>query len=127
MNTANMEQHLIQVYGHDSFREYQKDIITDVLNKNDVMVVLPTGGGKSLLYQFPTTYSGKITIVISPLISLMNDQCMYLNSKNIKAVSLNSETRVNVSEYGNYNIIYTTPEFIINRIPAFKLIQNKIG
>ena len=81
MDITNMEQHLKQVYGHDTFREYQKDIITDVLNKNDVMVVLPTGGGKSLLYQFPTTYSGKITIVISPLISLMNDQCMYLNSK----------------------------------------------
>ena len=127
MNITNMEQHLKQVYGHESFREYQKEIITDVLNKNDVMVVLPTGGGKSLLYQFPTTYSGKITIVISPLISLMNDQCMYLNSKHIKATSLNSETSINVSEYGNYDIIYTTPEFIINRIPAFKLIQNKIG
>ena len=127
MNITNMEQHLKQVYGHESFREYQKEIITDVLNKNDVMVVLPTGGGKSLLYQFPTTYSGKITIVISPLISLMNYQCMYLNSKHIKATSLNSETSINVSEYGNYDIIYTTPEFIINRIPAFKLIQNKIG
>ena len=76
-----MEEHLKQVYGHDTFREFQKEIITDILNKDDVIVVLPTGGGKSLLYQFPTTYSNKTTIVISPLISLMNDQCIYLKIK----------------------------------------------
>jgi RecQ family ATP-dependent DNA helicase len=122
-----MEEHLKQVYGHDTFREFQKEIITDILNKDDVMVVLPTGGGKSLLYQFPTTYSNKTTIVISPLISLMNDQCIYLKSKNIRATSLNSETKVNVSEYKNYDVIYTTPEFIINRIPAFKLMKDQLG
>ena len=66
MNTTKMEQHLKQVYGHDSFREYQKDIITDVLNKNDVMVVLPTGGGKSLLYQFPLPTAVKLRLLSLP-------------------------------------------------------------
>lgn len=122
-----MEKHLKELYGFNQFREYQKDIIDDILGKNDVFAILPTGGGKSLLYQFPSTYTGKTTIVISPLISLMNDQCIYLNSKNINAVCLNSETSVGVSQYKNYKIIYTTPEFIVSRIPAFKLMKEHIG
>ena len=81
-----METHLKEVYGFNNFRGSQKEIITDILNKDDVMAILPTGGGKSLLYQFPATFTDNITIVISPLISLMNDQCKYLNSKNIKAI-----------------------------------------
>ena len=122
-----MEKHLKDVYGFNNFRPYQKDIIQDILNGENVFAILPTGGGKSLLYQFPATFTNKITIVVSPLISLMNDQCKHLNSKNIKAVCLNSETTVGVSKYANYKIIYTTPEFIITRIPAFKLIKDKIG
>lgn len=122
-----MEKHLKDVYGFNKFRPYQKDIIQDILNGENVFAILPTGGGKSLLYQFPATFTNKITIVVSPLISLMNDQCKHLNSKNIKAVCLNSETTVGVSKYANYKIIYTTPEFIITRIPAFKLIKDKIG
>jgi ATP-dependent DNA helicase RecQ len=122
-----MEKHLKDVYGFNKFRPYQKDIIQDILNGENVFAILPTGGGKSLLYQFPATFTNKITIVVSPLISLMNDQCKHLNSKNIKAVCLNSETTVGVSKYVNYKIIYTTPEFIITRIPAFKLIKDKIG
>lgn len=122
-----MEKHLKDVYGFNKFRPYQKDIIQDILNGENVFAILPTGGGKSLLYQFPATFKNKITIVVSPLISLMNDQCKHLNAKNIKAVCLNSETTVGVSKYTNYKIIYTTPEFIITRIPAFKLIKDKIG
>jgi ATP-dependent DNA helicase RecQ len=99
----------------------------DILDKKDVFAILPTGGGKSLLYQFPSTYTEKTTIVVSPLISLMNDQCIYLNSKNIKAVCLNSETSVGVSQYKHYKIIYTTPEFIVSRIPAFRLMKDNIG
>lgn len=122
-----METHLKEVYGFNNFRGSQKDIITDILNKDDVMAILPTGGGKSLLYQFPATFSDKITIVVSPLISLMNDQCKHLNSKNIKAVCLNSETSINIGDYVTYKIIYTTPEFIISRIHAFTRIKNHIG
>ena len=92
-----MEDHLKSTYGFNEFRDYQKDIICDLLKGENVFAILPTGGGKSLLYQFPATFTGKITIVVSPLISLMNDQCMYLNSKNIKSVCLNSETCIEIS------------------------------
>jgi len=122
-----METHLKEIYGFNNFRGEQKNIITDILNKDDVMAILPTGGGKSLLYQFPATFSDKITIVVSPLISLMNDQCKYLNSKNIKAVCLNSETSIGIGHYIKYKIIYTTPEFIMSRIQAFARIKEHIG
>ena len=122
-----METHLKEVYGFNNFRGSQKEIITDILNKDDVMAILPTGGGKSLLYQFPATFTDNITIVISPLISLMNDQCKYLNSKNIKAICLNSETSIGVGHYIKYKIIYTTPEFIMSRIQAFSRIKEHIG
>ena len=62
-----METHLKEIYGFNNFRGSQKDIIKDILNKDDVMAILPTGGGKSLLYQFPATFSDKITIVVSAL------------------------------------------------------------
>ena len=122
-----METHLKDTYGFNNFREYQKDIIQDLLNGENVFAILPTGGGKSLLYQFPATYTKKTTVVISPLISLMNDQSIYLNSKNIKAVCLNSESSVPVSQYTDYQIIYTTPEFITSRQVAFSRIKDSIG
>ena len=122
-----MEKHLKSTYGFNNFRKHQKEIITDILNKKDVFAILPTGGGKSLLYQFPATFSEKITVVVSPLISLMNDQCQYLNSKNIKAVCLNSESCVTLSQYKNYKIIYTTPEFITANIFSFMETKDNIG
>ena len=122
-----MEAHLKDIYGFNNFRAYQKDIIKDILDGENVFAILPTGGGKSLLYQFPATFTNKITVVVSPLISLMNDQCKHLNAKNIKAVCLNSETKVGFSKYVDYKLIYTTPEFIMTRIPAFKMIKDKIG
>ena len=122
-----MDSHLKDIYGFNNFRGSQKEIITDILNKEDVFAILPTGGGKSLLYQFPATFSGKITVVVSPLISLMNDQCKYLNSKNIKAVCVNGESSLSITQYLNYKIIYTTPESIISRIHAFLRIKDHIG
>ena len=122
-----MEAHLKSTYGFNEFRGYQKDIINDLLNGENTFAILPTGGGKSLLYQFPATYTSKLTIVVSPLISLMNDQCNYLNSKNIKSVCLNSESFVDIGEYKNYKIIYTTPEFIERGIARFEKIKDIIG
>ena len=122
-----MESHLKSAYGFNEFRDYQKDIISDLLNNENVFAILPTGGGKSLLYQFPATYTNKITIVVSPLISLMNDQCMFLNSKNIKSVCLNSESRADLSSLINCKIIYTTPEFITNRLIVLDKLKDNIG
>ncbi len=122
-----MESHLKSTYGFNNFRQYQKAIIEDLLNGENTFAILPTGGGKSLLYQFPATYTGKLTIVVSPLISLMNDQCNYLNSKNINSACLNSESSIDIGEYKNYKIIYTTPEFMEKHISRFEQIRGNIG
>lgn len=122
-----MKTHLKEIYGFNSFRDNQKEIISDIINKENVFAILPTGGGKSLLYQFPATFTDKITVVVSPLISLMNDQCKYLNSKNIKSICLNSESSVGMGHYVRYQIIYTTPEFIVSRLHAFVRIKDSIG
>ena len=121
-----MEEHLKNVYGYNGFREYQKDIITDILDGENVFAILPTGGGKSLLYQFPATYSNKITVIVSPLISLMNDQCEHMTSKNIATVCLNSETNVKLDKLNTFSLIYTTPEFLTNRINVFKKLESSI-
>lgn len=97
------------------------------MSGENVFTVLPTGGGKSLLYQFPATYTGKVTVVVSPLISLMNDQCNFLNSKNIPTVCLNSETCVDIGECHKYKLIYTTPEFLTKRVMFFEQIVKTIG
>lgn len=122
-----MLDHLKATYGFNKFRKKQDEIILELLAGRDVFTILPTGGGKSLLYQFPATFSGNITVVVSPLISLMNDQCMFLNSKNIPSVCLNSESCISTEVYQMYKIIYTTPEFITSRIESFQAIVNKIG
>ena len=119
-----MEAHLKITYGYNYFREPQKEVIEDILKGEDVFCILPTGGGKSMLYQFPATYTNKISIVVSPLISLMNDQAIHLQSKNIKACCLNSESYCN--NIGEYRIIYCTPEFIVSSIETFKKISDKI-
>ena len=122
-----MEAHLKKVYGFNEFRKYQKDIINDILKGENVFAILPTGGGKSLLYQFPATFTGKITVVVSPLISLMNDQFKYLNSCGIKTICLNSETEYDVSTFNTNKVIYTTPEFITTNIESFIKIKDNIG
>jgi len=119
-----MERHLKSQYGFSSFRDLQKDIITDILEKNDSIVIFPTGGGKSLCYQFPATYLNKKSIVISPLISLMTDQQIHLNQKGIKSVCLNSETTNKFllkkkNNFTDVSVIYCTPEFITSNINMF--------
>jgi ATP-dependent DNA helicase RecQ len=121
-----MNKHLKNKYGFNSFRESQKEIIKDLLDNNNVFCILPTGGGKSLLYQFPATFTNKISIVVSPLISLMNDQVINLKIKGIKSCSLNSETNIDFNSISKYQIIYTTPEFLSVNINIFDKISDKI-
>ncbi len=88
MDTAHKT--LQKYFGYETFRPLQKDIVKDVLNKKNVFVLMPTGGGKSLCYQLPSVVMPGTTIVISPLISLMKDQVDALNISGIKAAFLNS-------------------------------------
>ena len=85
-----MQKLLKDVFGFDSFRPIQKEAINRILRKEDVLVVLPTGGGKSLIYQLPSLMMDGTTIVISPLIALMQDQVASLRLNGINARMLSS-------------------------------------
>ncbi len=110
-------QNLEKYWGFSQFRVPQYQIIENILDNKDCFIILATGGGKSLCYQLPAIIKKEITIVISPLIALMEDQVKVLTDKGIKAVYLNSS--INSSEEksiykniekGNYKLLYFSPE-----------------
>ena len=105
------------VFGYDSFRPLQKDIITNVLQGHDTLAVMPTGGGKSLCYQLPALILPGITIVVSPLISLMQDQVTSLETAGIHSAFLNSSLtwdeycqKTDEIKSGQIKIVYVSPE-----------------
>lgn len=116
-------QALKKYFGYTSFRGTQEEIIRCVLSGRDCMVLMPTGGGKSLCYQLPALLMPGVTIVISPLISLMKDQVDTLVQMGIAAASLNSmqtdlEARqvINDCREGKVKILYLSPENILARV-----------
>src|SRR5438270_14042582 len=90
----NLEQLLHNVFGLPSFRPHQREIITDVMTGSDVLCVMPTGAGKSLCFQLPGVALRGLTIIVSPLISLMADQVAHLKARDIPAMLLNSSQSV---------------------------------
>ncbi|GLT61086.1 hypothetical protein SLA2020_338170 [Shorea laevis] len=109
-----MESVLKKYFGYSAFREYQKEVIEKILQKRDCLVVMATGSGKSLCYQVPPLLVRKTGIVISPLISLMQDQVMTLKQRGIRAEYLGSnQTNPTVqikAESGQFDILFMTPE-----------------
>lgn len=105
------------VFGYDSFRLQQKEIISSILKNQDTLAVMPTGGGKSVCYQIPALIFPGITIVVSPLISLMQDQVNTLSSNGIKSVFINSSQTYTEYKQAVHDIltheakiIYVSPE-----------------
>lgn len=119
------EKILKQYFGYDSFRQGQLEIIMAIANRQDTLAILPTGGGKSICFQIPALYFKGITIVISPLISLMKDQVDTLNRKSIPATYLNSSLsseeltkRMRGIKALKYKLIYVAPERLNTKIFA---------
>ena len=123
---------LKKYWGFENFRPGQENIIKDVIAGRDVFALLPTGGGKSLCYQLPGIIREGLTIVISPLISLMQDQVKHLNDQGINAISIYSgmsyreiDNVLDNVRFGNYDFLYVSPERIQTRIfiERFKLMN----
>ena len=113
----NINQTLKQYFGYDSLRTGQRELINGILEGQDVLGIMPTGAGKSLCYQLPALMLKGITLVISPLISLMSDQVKALNQAGVHAAYINSSLTENqirmaisYASQGRYKIIYVAPE-----------------
>ena len=117
----NREREILKnIFGYDEFRNLQKEIISSVLNKKDALVVMPTGGGKSLCYQLPALIFQGLTVVVSPLISLMKDQVDQMTQAGVDAVLLNSsisrqEYNENIGQIrkGKVKLLYVAPETLL--------------
>lgn len=110
-----LEDKLKQYFGYNTFRAYQKEIIEALLRQEDVLAILPTGAGKSLCYQLPALLLPGTALVISPLISLMQDQVVSLYKNDIAAAFLNSslyhqDMQAVLENLGDYKLLYVAPE-----------------
>lgn len=120
---------LKEYWGYDSFRGQQEEIIESVLNNQDTLAIMPTGGGKSITFQVPALMRPGTTIVISPLIALMTDQVQNLRKRGIRAVVLHSGLShgrifdiLEQAQFGAYDLIYVSPE----RLQS-ELFRTRIG
>jgi len=121
MRDKKLHQILKETFGYQSFRFEQYNAICSVLDGKDTLAIMPTGGGKSLCYQIPALYLEGVTLVISPLISLMHDQVMNLKEYGVEAVFLNSsqsyqeaqKTKAKILK-GEIKLIYVSPEGILS-------------
>ena len=127
-----MQELLKQYFGYEEFRSGQKEIINQILSGADVLAVMPTGAGKSICFQIPAMMMNGITVVISPLISLMKDQVDSLSQAGIKAAYINSSLSntqldrvISNAVNGQYRLIYVAPERLEN--PSFVELMKSLA
>jgi ATP-dependent DNA helicase RecQ len=108
---------LKEFFGFDGFLDGQEEVVDQILSGQDGLVVMPTGGGKSLCYQLPAMCLEGVTLVISPLIALMKDQVDALQEKGIPSTMINStlgwpeqKDRIERMKAGEYKLVYVAPE-----------------
>jgi ATP-dependent DNA helicase RecQ len=132
----SLEAALKHYFGYDSFRPGQKEIVEQALQNRDQLIVMPTGGGKSLCFQLPALLKPGLTVVVSPLIALMQDQVEALRDNGIGATFLNSSlnlyqvrSREQAILSGKTKLLYVAPERLLNEkfLPFLDLIREKIG
>ncbi len=126
-----MRDLLRNYFGHDNFLPMQEEIISTVLDGEDALVVMPTGGGKSLCYQLPALRFSGLTLVVSPLMALMQDQVESLRSKGVSAAFVNSSLSHAESQSvqtraleDDLNILYVTPERLVKT--SFRRFLNRL-
>jgi len=119
-----MKEVLKRVFGYDSFRPGQEEIIRHLLSGGDALVLMPTGGGKSICYQVPALMLPGVTIVVSPLISLMKDQVVQLRANGVHAAALNSANSDEENalvhrecDQGTLKLLYVSPERLLSELP----------
>ncbi|NOR56474.1 MAG: DNA helicase RecQ [Sulfurovum sp.] len=117
----NKIETLKHYFGHDTFRPLQEEVVDAIVNKQDVLMILPTGGGKSLCYQLPSLLMEGITVVVSPLLALMHDQVVALQENDISAAMLSSMQSLEESHeierklrQGEIKLLYVAPERLTN-------------
>lgn len=108
---------LKSVFGHDKFRSFQEEAVDTILHQKDLLMILPTGGGKSLCYQLPSLMMPGVTVVVSPLLALMHDQVLALKANGIKAEmisSMQTSEEIDLVRYALLNnelkLLYVAPE-----------------
>lgn len=130
---SQIKETLKRIYGYSSFKKGQEEIITSILDGKDVLGVMPTGGGKSLCYQLPALLLEGVTLVISPLISLMKDQVDTMNNMGVPTTLINSSLttreinkRLSEISQGEYKLVYIAPERLESERFVSLLSQIKI-
>ncbi len=134
--SPTLEQALKYYFGYDSFRPGQRQIIEQALENRDLLIVMPTGGGKSLCFQLPALLKKGVTVVVSPLIALMQDQVEALRNNGVFATFLNSSlnayqvrSREEALLQGKIKLLYVAPERLVSErfLPLLDLVHHKVG
>ena len=134
--SLSLEEHLKHFFGYDNFRPGQREIVAAALQNQDLLVIMPTGGGKSLCFQLPALLKPGLTIVVSPLIALMQDQVDALRDNGIGATFLNSSlsaaeirARETAIWEGKIKLLYVAPERLLAErfLPFLDLVEQRLS